>query len=243
MNAFARFHLTTLTTLTVLGLISCSIAIWIQWLSGDPAYPKFPPGPVFFIAVVLVVILGSRRWWTPLLGAFISVLTTVGWFVRLPLEILRLTHPAAVGTFPAGIFLGTLAQIIALLMTDIVGTAAAVQNYRRSNVAIDPAKTFCKIFGVPFIVIGLTVAARSMSVDGGSRHRHFWVEANREELPAWIRCFLFDTGSARHVDRRPRSKPGLANRWYASAVERSHLPYGVRHCSSFRGVHFAPETN
>jgi hypothetical protein len=100
-------------------------------------YPKFPPGPVFFIAVALLVALKSRWWWTPLLGAFISALTTVGWFATLPREILRLTYPAAVGKFPIGIFVGTLLQIIALVVTDIAGTMAAVQNYRRARIAID----------------------------------------------------------------------------------------------------------
>lgn len=62
-------NLTFPTKLTVAGLVACAVAIWIPWLSGDPAYPKFPPGPVFFIAVAAIVAFGKRWWWTPLIGS------------------------------------------------------------------------------------------------------------------------------------------------------------------------------
>src|ERR1700727_1415492 len=112
---------TLLTKLTIVGLIPVTVAIWIQWLSGDPAYPKFPPGPVIFIAVAAIVAMGTRWWWTPLIGALIALLVTSGWFALLPRNILRLTHPGSVGKFAAGIFAGALLQIIALLFTDIAG--------------------------------------------------------------------------------------------------------------------------
>lgn len=69
------------------------------------------------------------------------------------------------GNFPLGLFIGTLVQIVALVVTDIAGTAAAVQNYRRVRVALDKSKTLCKIFGTSFVVIGFTLALRSVSVD------------------------------------------------------------------------------
>jgi hypothetical protein len=126
-----KTHLTTLTTLTAVGLITGAIAIWIQWFSGDPAYRTFPPGPVFFVAIAALIFWGTRWWWTPLVGAMLSLLVTVGWFVLLPRNVLRLTHPGAIGNFAAGIFIGTLLQIVALVATDLVGLAATVQNYRR----------------------------------------------------------------------------------------------------------------
>ena len=110
-----------LTKLTAGGLVTVAVALWMQWLSGDPAYPKFPPGPVLFIGVAAIVVFGARWWWTPLIGALIALLTTSGWFVRLPAEMLRLSHPGQVGKFAAGIFIGTLLQISALLVTDIAG--------------------------------------------------------------------------------------------------------------------------
>lgn len=128
-----KTKLTFLTKLTAGGMAVVTIAIWTQWLSGDPAYPKFPPGPVFFIAIAAVVVYGARWWWTPLLGALLSLMTTVGWFVLLPRNVLRLTHPGAIGNFAAGIFLGTLLMIVALVVTDVAGFAATVQNYRRTH--------------------------------------------------------------------------------------------------------------
>ncbi|HEY1743318.1 MAG TPA: hypothetical protein VGG18_09130, partial [Granulicella sp.] len=122
---------TVWTKLTIAGLISIAIAIWAQWLSGDPAYPKFPPGPVIFIAVAAIVAMGTRWWWTPLVGALISLLVTSGWVALLPRNVVRLTHPGSVGTFAAGIFAGALLQIVALVFTDIAGLVATVQNYRR----------------------------------------------------------------------------------------------------------------
>jgi hypothetical protein len=69
---------------------------------------------VIFIAVAGIVVMGARWWWTPLIGSLTSLPVTSGWFVRLPAEILRLTHPGSVGKFAAGIFIGTLLQIVAL---------------------------------------------------------------------------------------------------------------------------------
>src|SRR5262249_39699977 len=128
-SSLLKLNLTALTKLTVVGLAACAMAIWIQWLSGVPAYPKFPPGPVFFV----VVALGSCWWWTPALGALVALLTTLGWFSRPPAELLRLSHPAQVGNFATGIFIGTLLQLIALLVTDVAGLAATAQNYRSTS--------------------------------------------------------------------------------------------------------------
>ena len=48
------------TKLTFVWLIGVAVALWMQWLSGDPAYPKFPPGPVLFIAVAGMIVMGAR---------------------------------------------------------------------------------------------------------------------------------------------------------------------------------------
>ena len=145
------------TKLTVAGLIAVAIALWTLWLSGDPAFPKFPPGPVFFIAVAGIVVMGARWWWTPLIGALIGLLVTSGWFVRLDAGILRLTHPGTVGKFTAGIFLGALLQVVALAVTDIAGLVATVQNYRRGGATDDNAKMACRVFGGLFVLMGVMV--------------------------------------------------------------------------------------
>ena len=156
---------TVLTKLTIVGLISIAVAIWLQWLSGDPAYPKFPPGPVIFIAVAAIIAMGTRWWWTPLIGALISLLVTTGWFALLSRGVLRLTHPGSVGKFAAGIFAGALLQIVALLFTDIAGLAATVQNYRRMQKASDSAKVACRIFGGLFVFMGVLAIITGTSID------------------------------------------------------------------------------
>ncbi|WP_158750810.1 DUF4383 domain-containing protein [Acidobacterium sp. S8] len=153
------------TQLTVIGLVGVAIALWMQWLSGDPAYPKFPPGPVIFIAIAGVIVIGARWWWTPLIGALISLLVTSGWFVRLPAAILRLTHPGSVGKFHAGIWIGAVLQIVGLVVGDIAGLAATVQNYRRMGTAGDSAKMACRIFGGIFVLMGILVMVGGAHVD------------------------------------------------------------------------------
>ena len=160
-----KTKLTVWTKLTVVGLISIAIALWTQWLSGDPAYPKFPPGPVIFIAVAAIVAMGARWWWTPLIGALMSLLVTSGWFVRLGPGMLRLTHPGSVGKFAAGIFIGTLLQITALLFTDVAGLVATVQNYRRMQKASDSAKVACRIFGGLFVFMGILAIVTGTRID------------------------------------------------------------------------------
>ncbi len=102
-----KMKLTFLTKLTAGGLIALAIALWTQWLSGDPAYTGFPPGPVVFIGIAAIVIFGARWWWTPMMSALISLLVTSGWFARLPQAMLLLNHPNEFGKFASGIFIGT----------------------------------------------------------------------------------------------------------------------------------------
>jgi Domain of unknown function (DUF4383) len=160
-----KTNLTFLTKLTAAGLLAVAIAIWGQWLSGDPNYPKYPPGPILFMGVAAIVIWGARWWWTPLIGALISILVTSGWFARLPGGMLRLEHPGHVGKFAAGIFIGTVLQISALLLTDIAGLAATVQNFRRAGSTADSAKMACRFFGGLFAVMGVLAIVAGTHVD------------------------------------------------------------------------------
>lgn len=157
--------LTFLTKVTAGGLVVLAIALWMQWLSGDPAYGRFPAGPVLFIAVAAIIVWGTRWWWTPLIGALISLLVTLGWFARLPQAMLRLHHPGSVGKFAAGIFLGSVLQIGGLLLTDIAGLAATVQNFRHAESTPDSAKMACRFFGGLFAVMGVLVIVGGAHVD------------------------------------------------------------------------------
>jgi Domain of unknown function (DUF4383) len=157
--------LTFPTKLTVAGLIACAVAIWIQWLSGDPAYPKFPPGPVFFMAVAAVVAFGARWWWTPLIGSLIALLVTSGWFALLPRNLQRLAHPGSIGHFAPGIFLGMLMQIVALVLTDGAGLVATVQNYQSRDHQIAVSKMLLRSFGAIFVLMGLVVIVSRLHAD------------------------------------------------------------------------------
>jgi hypothetical protein len=79
--------------------------------------------------------------------------------------MLRLHHPGSVGRFAAGIFLGSLLQIGALLLTDIAGLAATLQNFRRAENRADSAKMACRFFGGLFAVMGVLVMVGGAHVD------------------------------------------------------------------------------
>lgn len=158
-------NLTFPTKLTVTGLVACAFAIWIQWLSGDPSYPKFPPGPVFFIAVAAIVTVAARWWWTPLIGSAIALLVTSGWFARFPRQMQRLAHPGSIGHFAPGIFLGTLGMIIFLLLTDVAGLAATILNYRSQKHATEGSRIVLRSFGIIFVLMGVLVIATRLHAD------------------------------------------------------------------------------
>ncbi|MGA8531876.1 MAG: DUF4383 domain-containing protein [Acidobacteriaceae bacterium] len=151
--------------LTTAGLLASALAIWIQWLSRDPAYRTFPPGPIFFVVVAAVVAFGTRWWWTPLIGALLSLLVTAGWFSRLSPEMQRLSHPASLGGFASGIFLGTLLQITALALTDVAGIVATVQNFSRRQNRTAGVKAVLRVFGSLFVLMGVVVIATRGRVD------------------------------------------------------------------------------
>ena len=131
----------------------------------DPAYPKFPPGPVFFVAVAAMVAFGARWWWTPLMGSMIALLVTSGWFARLPTQMQRLTHPGSIGHIAPGIFLGTLGTITFLLLTDMAGLVATVLNYRSRKSAMENSKMVLRCFGAIFVLMGVVVIASGLHAD------------------------------------------------------------------------------
>ncbi len=230
-----KTNLTFLTKLTAGGLVAVAIALWGQWLSGDPAYPKFPPGPVLFIGVAAIVIFGARWWWTPLIGALISILVTAGWFARLPGGMLRLEHPGHVGNFAAGIFLSTVLQISSLLLTDIAGLVATVQNFRRAGNTNDTAKMACRLFGGLFAVMGVLAIVAGTHVDKYHNLMHllwgalafgfsFLGETAAKRFCHSVRRVLSDARDAWADDGKRGDEQGVVLRPHAAAHRRSHLP-------------------
>lgn len=158
-------NLTFATKLTVAGLVGCAFAIWMEWLSGDPSYPKFPPGPVFFIAVAAILTFGARWWWTPLMGSLLALLVTSGWFARLPRNMQHLAHPGSTGHFAPGIFLGALLQILSLVLADVAGLVATVQNHRNRKHGAESSKMVLRFFGAIFVLMGVVVIASGLHSD------------------------------------------------------------------------------
>ena len=158
-------NLTFATKLTVAGLVGCAFAIWIEWLSGDPSYPKFPPGPVFFIAVAAIVTFAARWWWTPLVGSLLALLVTSGWFALLPRNMQHLSHPGSTGNFAPGIFLGALLQIASLVLADVAGLVATVQNYRSRKHGAESSQMVLRFFGAIFVLMGVVVIASGLHAD------------------------------------------------------------------------------
>jgi len=73
--------------------------------------------------------------------------------------------PRPVGKFAAGIFIGTVLQISALLLSDITGLAATVQNFRRAENTSDSTKMVCRLVGGLFAVMGALVIVGGAHVD------------------------------------------------------------------------------
>jgi hypothetical protein len=112
--------------LTVIGLVAAALGIWTQALSGVPDYPsRIPPGPIVLVLLALVIAFGYRRYrWVPILGSLMALLITVGAYVR-PGTANRLSDPGVTGAF-----IGTVIQMLALLVTIPAGIMATMQKDR-----------------------------------------------------------------------------------------------------------------
>jgi hypothetical protein len=109
--------------LTVAGLVVAAAGIVIQIASGAE-YPTVPPGLIILLVAAGLVALGARRRWTPLVGVVVALFLLVGGALA-PQAREQLGDPGAVG-----IFVGTVIQLLALVVALISGVAAASQSYR-----------------------------------------------------------------------------------------------------------------
>ena len=162
-----RCPLSTAGTLTVIALLGVAAGIWIQALSGAAEYETIPPGPIVLVLLAVVIVLATRWWWIPLSGVLVSGLILVGAFVT-PGTANRLSNPAEVGQF-----VGTVIQMLALILGVGAGMVATVGNYRSQNIGHQEggfrgilAPLVCKGLGAIFILVGAMVAVRGgMAVD------------------------------------------------------------------------------
>jgi len=116
------------TQFTAAGLALCAIAIILQKVTGASGYPTIPPGAVITAVAAILVALVPWRF-IPVLGFLLGAFILFGAFVTAGTGD-RLSQP---GT--AGPFLGTLLQMIGLIMAVIFGALATVDALRPGRAA------------------------------------------------------------------------------------------------------------
>ncbi len=116
-------NLTPATGLTVAGLALAAAGIVIQIASGAE-YPTIPPGLLILLAAAGLVALATRWRWTTIVGVIVSLFLLVGG-VLAPQAREQLSDPTQVG-----IFIGTVIQLLALVVALVAGVAATRQLYR-----------------------------------------------------------------------------------------------------------------
>lgn len=73
-----RVSLPMAGTLNVAGLLGFGTMIVVQIAGGMDNYPTIPPGLVISLAVIALIVLGARWWWTALAGALWPLFLAVG---------------------------------------------------------------------------------------------------------------------------------------------------------------------
>jgi hypothetical protein len=110
-------------SLTVASLVVAAAGIVIQIASGAE-YPTIPPGLIILLAAAGLVALATRWRWTTIVGVIVSLFLLVGG-VLAPQAREQLGDPGQVG-----VFIGTVIQLLALVVALVAGVAATRQLYR-----------------------------------------------------------------------------------------------------------------
>ena len=111
--------MTTVRKLAVGGLIMAAAGIVAQMIGGAD-YPAVPPGVLVLLAAAALFAIRNR--WTPLPGVLIAMFISVGAVVT-PNMGDQLGDPSA-----AGVFAGTLIQLVGLAAGVIFGLIVTVQS-------------------------------------------------------------------------------------------------------------------
>jgi hypothetical protein len=109
--------------LTMAGLVVAAAGIVIQIASGAE-YPTVPPGPIILLATAGLVAFGARWRWTIIVGVIVSLFLLAGGALA-PQTRDQLGDPTQVG-----VFIGTVIQLLALVVALVAGVAATRQSYR-----------------------------------------------------------------------------------------------------------------
>jgi hypothetical protein len=115
--------LTPAASLTVAGLVVAAAGIVIQIASGAD-YPTVPPGLIILLAAAGLVALATRWRWTTIVGVIVSLFLLVGGILA-PQARAQLGDPGEVG-----VFVGTVIQLLALVVALVGGVAATRHFYR-----------------------------------------------------------------------------------------------------------------
>jgi hypothetical protein len=107
----------------VAGLVVAAAGIVIQIASGAE-YPTIPPGPLILLAAAGLVALATRWRWTIIVGVIVSLFLLVGGALA-PQARQQLGDPTQVG-----VLIGTVIQLLALVVALVAGVAATRQLYR-----------------------------------------------------------------------------------------------------------------
>lgn len=121
-------QLSPVATLLAASLIVAGVGIFIQFVTGVPGFPAIPPGPIILIGVGLLVALLLWRW-TPVIGLvaalFVSVGTVLANTGKSATTIDQLSAPGEFGPF-----IGTVLQVLGLVVALICGVVATVQLFQ-----------------------------------------------------------------------------------------------------------------
>jgi hypothetical protein len=116
------------TKLHATGLIIAALGILIEYLVGVPGFPKVPPGPIILGAAGILVFAVTARWkWFLIISEIAALFVSAGGII----EGSSWGRLSRVGDF--GPFIGTALQWTGLAVAVIVGAAALVQAFRRTN--------------------------------------------------------------------------------------------------------------
>jgi uncharacterized membrane protein len=109
--------------LTMACLVVAAAGIVIQIASGAE-YPTVPPGLIILLATAGLVAFGARWRWTIIVGVIVSLFLLAGGALA-PQTRDQLGDPTQVG-----VFIGTVIQLLALVVALVAGVAATRQSYR-----------------------------------------------------------------------------------------------------------------
>ena len=111
-------------SLTVAGLVVAAAAGIVIQIASGAEYPTIPPGLIILLAAAGLAALATRWRWTTIVAVIVSLFLLVGG-VLAPQAREQLSDPTQVG-----IFIGTVIQLLALVVALVAGVAATRQLYR-----------------------------------------------------------------------------------------------------------------